>query len=229
MVDVVATADGFVAVGAEVEARRKKRSTSFVYFPMAWSSADGLTWTATRLSDGSSFARQVAVSPDGLVLAAGGDIDSGPRIWRRQTDGTWTELDAPPADVIESSPSILVQAAGRFVLGDFSIRQDEPWLMSMDGGAWMPGPGRLSLPGLPVAAAGGVLFLAAPEDGSGVDLHWSPDWESWTESSVPQLGPATRAWSAGETGAGGVIVATLEPAGESEQPTQHTWLGSPTG
>lgn len=220
---VVATPTGFVVVGALSNARKTKRGYSYTYTPAAWTSTDGKAWTLTELSEKPNIARAVAVAPDGTVLAVGTGIDTGPRAWRLEADGSWLEVAAPPDDA-----SYIGNAGGRFVISDSMIQLDETWQTTTDGSAWVAGPPREPAIGRPIAAAGGALFAGTAEDQPGLVLRWSPDWETWSESVVQDFGAVQWVWAAGTLANGDLLLATSEPPAEGEtEGAIHVWAGTP--
>jgi hypothetical protein len=207
--EAVAAAHGyFVAVGTHVATPPR---------PVAWVSADGLTWDEAGIVDAGPGSHMVAVTPTSDGFAALGyarDIDGAEsnRIlaWY-SADGTSWELatirrpalrgfDAFPAGLTDGPARGLVDGpAGLLALGSF-VGQDlagQRLWHSIDGRAWEPAV----LPDIEdavwsrvVGVPGGYLLQGQRGEGRGGDYQVKPaDWrsadgETWEElPGLPSL------------------------------------------
>ncbi|MGC4955538.1 WD40/YVTN/BNR-like repeat-containing protein [Actinomadura citrea] len=122
--DVTATSRAYAAVGGRGKV------------PAAWTSPDGLTWTAAKLPPGlTAPLTQVAAKGDTLVAIAGGAA----ALVSTDAGATWTRRDLGPgltATAIAATPGGFVAAA--------SAKDDAAVLTSPDGMSWR----RVAVPGL---------------------------------------------------------------------------------
>lgn len=192
LLDVVHTGSQWVGVG---------RSSDF--FPRAWTSADGATWTAAGGTLGGSPIQKVAYDAvNGDVIAA---ADAGGVL--RSTDGGAT-FAAATATAAAGDPTALAAAGGLAVL----TTADGEIAVSTDGGDNWSNPAGVHGVYNPFGLAGGddavYLCAATMDDGRFATLR-STDGATWSPaggSLVPWTGGSPG--PAGETlivGDGGLI------------------------
>lgn len=145
--------------------------------PLAWTSADGLTWSRQEVPHGDGYAdlERVVVDPDaGGSLLAVGLRDDGFGVWRR-TGGAWRAEEpfgqVDPEGVAFTGVSGLVATAD----GAWAAVSDGSsyalW-REVDGGPWRPvdvpvEPAAAGEQVLTVAASGGTVLLLADDGGTG--------------------------------------------------------------
>lgn len=208
MDQVVATDDGFVAIG---EARYDVHA-GFGAGTAIWTSTDGLTWT--RLADTEAPARgtalrAIAAGPPGFLAAASLEHPQGDEVPPRQpvTAGIWRSDDAIHWEPVPGSPlgvaQIVHMADGWIALGSTvtGATAAPVWWRSQDGRSWT----RIAVPplnGLPAGTsvygqrlaggAAGILALGEREDDFSAVGWSSVDGVGWTPLDLaPILAGAT--------------------------------------
>ncbi|MGI5203583.1 hypothetical protein ACQEU6_18665 [Spirillospora sp. CA-108201] len=156
--DVAATSRAYAAVGGRGRG------------PAAWTSPDGLRWTAAKLPPGlTAPLTQLAAKGDTLVAIAGGAA----ALVSTDAGATWTRRDLGPgltATAVAATPGGFVAAA--------SAKDDAAVLTSPDGVNWR----RLAVPGLTgpgdqrltALTAMGSTILATGADGDAAILWRAP-------------------------------------------------------
>lgn len=140
MTGVVATGDGFLAVGQQLPPSEA----------VAYASRDGVTWTPEPgfAGDEETVANAVAVAGDGGRRVIVGSHGSAATAWAGTAAGTWTE--APPDVTLEGPPggtavmrAVTAWDGGFVAVGsrdvDADTRAAAAWT-SADGLAWTPAP-----------------------------------------------------------------------------------------
>lgn len=156
--DVAATGRGYAAVGGRGKV------------PAAWTSPDGLTWTAARLPAGLTAPLTQVAAKGGTLVAIAGDAAA---LVSTDAGATWTRRDLGPgltATALAATPRGFVAAA--------SVKDDAAVLTSPDGVRWrrvavpgLTGPGDQRLTAL---TAAGSTVLATGADGDAPILWRAP-------------------------------------------------------
>lgn len=182
--DVVATADGFIAVGGRIDGTRPAPEA---LVPAAWRSADGRQWEQLDLGgglggpDGYSGEGLVSVAADGERVVAVGEAG----VWLSPDEGeTWEAVELSEADGVDGlvgdgeGLKAVVHGTHGFLLvggigGDVEGSRVLAWT-SPDGEAWVaasPPEGLLDGVSFPIVAAtargfvvGGVTSIEASVD-----------------------------------------------------------------
>ena len=108
VLDVAATDDGWVAVGA---LRTGADPASGPFAGVAWHSTDGTSWTLTELPPGAD-AEVRSVAAVGEQVVATGDVGGQPAAWRSEPGGSWERLDVAVAGGEGIGPLADVAARG---------------------------------------------------------------------------------------------------------------------
>ncbi|WP_141577796.1 hypothetical protein [Actinomadura sp. WMMA1423] len=156
--DVAATGRSYVAVGGRGRA------------PAAWTSPDGLRWTAAKLPPGLTAPLTQVAAKGGTLVAIAGDAAA---LVSTDAGATWTRRELGPglaASAVAATPSGFVAAA--------AAKDDAAVLASRDGTAWR----RLAVPGLTgpgdqrltALTAAGSTILATGTDGDSPILWRAP-------------------------------------------------------
>lgn len=196
--DVDATPSGYTAVGHVGKGRGRRARSE----PTAWSSADGVTWTASPIADRNATTVELAVTDDGRSVAAlfepgrerrrrGRVVETLPPSLTIATssDGvTWQVADGKPLvpDVGALEVWSVSDAAGRFLFRadarpDAAPGTPDGFLASDDGSAWTSVPSLVGIGGSVAPLGDGVVAV-----GTGT-VHLSDDGATWRSAHEAAL------------------------------------------
>lgn len=163
----------------------------------AYSSPDGITWTARSL--GTSQTWNKVIFANGIFLA----VANASTAAATSTDGiTWTARTLPSASNWRSAAF----GAGLFVIGSDSTT----WATSPDGISWTARTGPAGTTSLGGVFFGNGIFLAFSSSVNG-NAHTSADGINWTTRTMPLAENLTAT-----TSGGGLFVAFSQATGSSQ-------------
>jgi hypothetical protein len=229
--DGMCAAEGFVAVGAGLEAGS--------WQPLAWISADGADWERIVLpmgGDGDYFIHDVAFR-DGLLVAVGGidptangwgrpDLPFEPMIWRSHDLGSSWELVAQGVDLVDEDVQHVIQVVLSTPEGFMAGGVGGSWT-SEDGRVWQRhrvGGNDVSFDWIAPWSMGYLAWGDSTEGWSETSSLWrSRDGMSWTEvptiSLLPEDGEFTALSDVDQSSTGWLIASgtgTRPPVWRSE-------------
>jgi hypothetical protein len=221
---------GFVAAGVD------RQPTGAV--PMAWWSADGMSWSRAGLGPGSPFQpgqsiSGLAVGPSGVVavgtIETGGDVDG--MAWFSPDGTTWRTVPLGAAGftgpAAQTVRAVTATTDGFVAVGDDANAERRVAVVwtSADGVTWRRQPPDAAMGELPtgrrtsgvaagsIAGAGPVL---AAGGGSSLQLWSSADGRRWAREESPVKGSPD-----------GVLVATDGRSALAFTPASGLWLRAP--
>lgn len=215
---IAGTSDGVAVVGETSD-----------YRPAVWTSPDGRSWKLQLLSKAAGFARRVAATSDGRMVAVGSTTTDGTStqwVWLRGPDGSWSPVEAPwqAADDNESLSVTVGHAGGRFHATVTRLLQGalvgrELWTSS-DGMAWESAGDTVGSP-FRAMVDGGVVTVGRLEADGPVAVRVSSDWSSWTELDASPF-EGLSAYVVAVLHDGRVLVDTFDDSGP-----RGAWTGTP--
>jgi hypothetical protein len=194
--DVVEGGPGFIAVGSQA-------GLDYLYGALAWSSADGITWTDSPPVPGATASGMLAVIPfeDGfLAVGAARDENGGVdgRVWRSDDGVLWNQTQG--ANLEGSGLSGIILSHGRLLAASSTTLHttiygevDRIGIRSSDDGSTWSQPYAPECCGQMLDIVDtGIDLLAlyryyVPEGPAGVGLLRSLDGVTWGEIGAPPL------------------------------------------
>ncbi len=236
--DVVATDDGYLAVGIGSAPPPRQSETAVV-----WHSHDGLAWDIAASGDQLTGATLNAVARAGIGFVAVGSqpapdwLDSGSPDYRSSSPTAWSSADGRSwrrvqVDTGPGSVEDIVCRNERCVAVGWDEGGARIW-WSDDASHWarashFPGDGPNMLPRLVTIVVGEAGFVAAGTNDAGA-MWSSADGDTWQGVNLPSSLPATPPiWiSSISIGTDGRLVGLTGEVALSRAPGESEWVATP--